>query len=131
MKLNYKKNQLIISITILLITVQLYFVNYCFNNYIKSYKTITGVVISNNIVQVMVDNDNLKRIYNNKYIFIDNKKYYKENKSITKNIMKKGKTNYHSILLKIKLNKKYKTNDAIIITIYDKKIKIISMFKIW
>lgn len=130
MKLKYKKTQLIISVMILLFIIELCFINYCMNNDIKIYKKLNGVIISDNIVQLLVDDHELKILYSNKYVYIKNKRYKKEEHNITKKILKRREKYYHYISLNINLGTKYKMNDIIPITVYDKKEKIISIFKI-
>lgn len=130
MKLKYKKTQLIISVMILLFIIELCFFNYCMNNDIKIYKKLNGVIISDNIVQLLVDDHELKILYSNKYVYIKNKRYKKEEHNITKKILKRRGKYYHYISLNINLENKYKMNDVIPITVYDKKEKIISIFKI-
>lgn len=130
MKLKYKKTQLIISVMILLFIIELCFFNYCMNNDIKIYKKLNGVIISDNIVQLLVDDHELKILYSNKYVYIKNKRYKKEEHNITKKILKRRGKYYHYISLNINLETKYKMNDVIPITVYDKKEKIISIFKI-
>ncbi len=129
MKLKYKSSQLIISSIILLLMMEIYLISYCITNNIKIYKQINGVVIADNIVQLLVDSNELKILYSNKCIYINNKKYKKEELNITRNVLKRKDKYYHYISLKINIGKKYKVNDIIPITIYDKKEKIISIFK--
>lgn len=129
MKLNYEKNQLLISIIVIFLIIETYIVFLGITTKINTYIVITGVVVSDKIVQILVDDKQLKTILKSNYVYIDNKKKPIKTHSVTKNIIKQNKKSYHYIKIKLNLNKKYKTNDSILITIYNKKEKIISIFK--
>lgn len=79
-----------------------------------------------------VDKKERKDLYKNKYLYIDNKKIkYKilKDKGIT---LKENNKEYYEIYLKLKLKGKYKQNDYIKITIQNKKIRLLEIFKlIW
>jgi len=128
-KLNYEKNQLIISIIVIFLIIEIYIVFLSVTTKINTYIEITGVMVSDEIVQILVDDKQLKTILISNYIYIENHKKKKEVQNITKHVLKRNKKSYHYIKLKLNINKKYKTNDPISITIYNKKEKIISIFK--
>lgn len=129
MKLNYKKNQLIISITVIFLIIEIYTIFIGCKTKINTYINVTGVMASDKIVQILVDDNELERILKSNYIYIENKKYKKRVNSVTKNILKRDKKQYHYIKLKLNTNKNYKTNDSVLITIYNKKEKLISIFR--
>lgn len=99
---------------------------------ISKYYLINGIVYTDELILVVVDKSERKDIYNNSFFYIDNKKInylINEDRGIT---LKKNNTDYYEILLDIKINKKYKINDSINISIKKKNEKIINIFNnIW
>lgn len=129
MKLNYERDQLIISVIVIFLIIEIYIVFLGYKTKVNTYMEITGIMISDKIVQVLVDDKELEAILKSNYVYIENKKINKKLDSITKNVLKRNNNSYHYIKLKLNLGKKYKTNDSVPITIYNKKEKIISIFK--
>ena len=129
MKLNYEKNNIIIILIIILIIIEIYLFTLLFIKKINKYELVEGVVIDNNLINIMADNNQYNLLKKTDVVYIDNKKVKRKIKDVSKNMFKKNNKNYHYIVLKIKTNKKYKINDSIYITIYHKKIKLISIFK--
>lgn len=129
MKLKYECNQFVISIIVIFIIMELYFIIYMYSNKVRIYKITNSVVKSDKLIELVVNDQELKSLSSYKYIYIDNKRYLKNQNSLTKNILRRNSKYYHQLVLELELEKKYKVNDVIMITIYDKKEKIISIFK--
>ena len=89
--------------------------------------------MKNNIGMFIVNNEDMKIFYKNKYLYFNGKKNIYSIEKITKDIIKKDNKKYNEVLLKFKFSKKkYKDNDVIDISIRSEKEPIIDMFKlIW
>ncbi len=129
MKKKYEANQLLFISVFILLLVYLLFINILFNNYFTKYISISGVVKNDTTVDIFLTSHDLKYLKANHYVFIDSKKYSKEITEITRNVLKKDNHNYHELKIKIKLDKKYKVNDNIILRVAEKKEKIYKIFR--
>ena len=130
---NYEKFSLIIFLIILLIIFELLFIINLIKNKNELYINYSGVVMKNNIGMFIVNNEDMKIFYKNKYLYFNGKKNIYSIEKITKDIIKKDNKKYNEVLLKFKFSKKkYKDNDVIDISIRSEKEPIIDMFKlIW
>lgn len=126
----YETKTLIFSVTICLFIIVLLFMVRCQKRQIKTYIKLDGNIISSNLVSVMVTSSELKMIYKNKYLLIDQNKKLIKIRKIEKNILKREKTYYHQVFLDVSLNSKLKEGDFIDILLFDKKINVFSMIKI-
>ena len=130
MKKRYEKNELIFITSIFLISIIILFFIFLFKIKLVVYKNISGVVFSDNIVTFLVDDNELKLFYKNQVIYFENKKQKFEFKKIDKNILERDGVKYHYIYLKIVIPKSYKVNDIFNISVMEKNIRCIEMFKI-
>lgn len=129
MKKNYETNQLIISIAFIFITVSnILLINIFLKRY-RTYKTIDSIVITDNYVQAIITDEELKLLRSSNYLYIDNERLKMRIVSIEKNLLTRNKKKYHEVIIKVQFKKIYKDNDYIKLTIYDKKEKIINIFK--
>ena len=127
---NYEKTTFVLFIFyILLVLIIVYFIS-LFYFKIDRYSIINGIVYTDELVLIVVDEKERNIIYNNSTVYIDNKKYkysINEDRGIT--IINNGIC-YYEILIKIDINNKYKINDTLDISIKNKREKVINIFKI-
>ena len=125
---NYKKQNIIILITLIVITVEIVLLIKTITFKMPTYKKISGIVIKQDLLSVIVSKEDKKLIYQNQKVYLNNKtmiyEIYKDNGLIIKSSKK-----YYQLFLKIKLRKKYKTGDIIDLTIADRKKTIFKIFK--
>lgn len=129
---NYEKTFLINFLSILIIIVFIVSLLLFKIKFIRTYSSISSTVVKNNLIYFLADDKQLSYLHNNKYFIANGKKYLINIEQINKNVIKRNEKNYHSVLLKVNLNKKYKENDFIKILLFNKKIDVYSMIKtVW
>lgn len=117
-------------ITVLLIIIQLIFILLMTNYKVYKDKTLTCIVMNKNICLLVLDDKEKELLHKNMKLYVNNK----ENtfKIIEDNnvVVTYGKKKYKEILIKVDLVKSYKTNDTVKLTIRERKIKLIEIFKV-
>lgn len=129
---NYEKNVGITFIIIITLIIEIIIFVYMIKDKIYSYQQLNTIVLKDNIVLSVVTKEERKQLYKNTRLFFKDKKVkYKiiEDKGV---VITKDDKKYYEILLSFKFDKKYKSNDTIPVSLYDKKIRTIEIFKlIW
>ena len=129
MKKNYEKNQLIITMSFLLIVIFIILLINLFKHRYRTYKNINSIVVTENYLELIINSNDLKLLNSSNYLYIDNKKKKREIISIEKDVLKRDNITYHDVIIRVKFPNKYKDNDYVKLTIYDKKEKLFSIFK--
>ncbi len=129
MKNNYERNQLIITITFLLLIVAIILLINLFKYRYRTYKNINSIVVTDNYLQLLISSKDLKLLNSSNYLYIDNKRIRREIISIEKDVLKRKNLSYHDVIIRVKFPHKYKDNDYVKLTIYDKKEKLFNIFK--
>ncbi len=129
MKKNYEKNQLIITMTFLFIVIFIILLINLFKHRYRTYKNINSIVVTENYLELIINSNDLKLLNSSNYLYIDNKKKKREIISIEKDVLKRNNITYHDVIIRVKFPNKYKDNDYVKLTIYDKKEKLFSIFK--
>lgn len=129
MKKNYEKNQLIITMSFLLIVIFIILLINLFKHRYRTYKNINSIVVTENYLELIINSNDLKLLNSSNYLYIDNKKKKREIISIEKDVLKRNNITYHDVIIRVKFPNKYKDNDYVKLTIYDKKEKLFSIFK--
>ena len=129
MKKNYEKNQLIITMTFLFIVIFIILLINLFKHRYRTYKNINSIVVTENYLELIINSNDLKLLNSSNYLYIDNKKEKREIISIEKDVLKRDNITYHDVIIRVKFPNKYKDNDYVKLTIYDKKEKLFSIFK--
>lgn len=125
---NYEKQELIIFILLTLIIIEIFSFIFLFSYKIFEYKKMTGIITNNNMVSLVVDKTDKKILNKNNKIYLNNKELkYKviEDKGVITN---KNNKKYYEILIETKTPKN-KINEIINLSIKDKKISVIELFK--
>lgn len=130
MKKRYEKNKLIFIVSIFFVSMIMLFFIFLFKIKLVVYKNISGVVFSDNIVTFLVDDEDLKLFYKNKIICFENEKKKFDLKKIDKNILERDGVKYHYVYLEVIIPKSYKVNDIFNISVMEKNIRCIEMFRI-
>ena len=96
------------------------------------YHKITGVVIKNNYILIVVDKQERKLLYNSKKLYHkDNHQKYEIVEDRGK-VLNNNKKNYYELVIKTNFKNKYKANDIYEIVIPKEKFRLIEIFKtIW
>ncbi|MBQ6497445.1 MAG: hypothetical protein IJI58_01880 [Bacilli bacterium] len=126
---NYEKKYLIILLMVLLLFSEILIVITLSIIKVEEYSKITGVVIKDNLVLIVVDKNERKTIYSNKILFFNNKKSkYQiiEDRGI---VMTKNKKDYYQLVLKFSFKNK-KVNDVLEMVFIKGRIHLINIFKI-
>ena len=117
-------------ITVLLIIIQLIFILLMTNYKVYKDKTLTCIVMNKNICLLVLDDKEKELLHKNMKLYVNNKentfKIIEDNNVAVTN----GKKKYKEILIKVDLVKSYKTNDTVKLTIRERKIKLIEIFKV-
>lgn len=125
---NYEKQNIIILITLIVITVEIVLLIKTITFKMPTYKKISGIVIKQDLLSVIVSKEDKKLIYQNQKVYLNNKtmiyEIYKDNGLIIKSSKR-----YYQLFLKIKIRKKNKTGDIVDLTIADRKKTIFEIFK--
>lgn len=116
----------------MLIVIEIIVIVILYNNKIYSYTIIDSIYLDDKNIMTFVNKEERNVLYKNTSLYIDNKKIkytILKDKGVT---LKDNKQEYYEIYLKLKIKGKYKQNDHIKITIQNKKIKLLKIFKlIW
>lgn len=117
-------------ITVLLIIIQLIFILLMTNYKVYKNKTLTCIVMNKNICLLVLDDKEKELLHKNMKLYVNNKentfKIIEDNNVVVTN----GKKKYKEILIRVDLVKSYKTNDTVNLTIRERKIKLIEIFKV-
>lgn len=117
-------------ITVLLIIIQLIFILLMTNYKVYKNKTLTCIVMNKNICLLVLDDKEKELLHKNMKLYVNDKentfKIIEDNNVVVTN----GKKKYKEILIKVDLVKSYKTNDTVKLTIRERKIKLIEIFKV-
>lgn len=95
-----------------------------------SYQKIIGIVVKKDYVLLMVDKKERKILYENKILYLDDKKRTYELIRDRGKIMKKNKKDFYEIEIKVEFSNNYKANDGIQLVFPKKKYRRIEIFKI-
>ena len=128
---NYEKRSFILIFILILFVFIFLFCCLLMFYKIPKYYLINGVVFKDNVVEVMVDDDELRLFYKNKYIYINNKKYEYDISNIVLDVLIQDGKKYSLIYIDCDLRNE-KENDIVKITIKKENIKLFRIFEtIW
>lgn len=130
MKKKYEKNELILFFSIMFFILIIIVFIFLWYKKISVYKIFSGVVYKDNVLEVIVSEDDLKLFYKNKVIYIEDKSYKLDILKVNKNILKREGMKYSSVFINIEFTDMYKLNDVIMLSIRDKGVRLIEIFKI-
>lgn len=127
---NYEKKTLIYFLLVILIIIEIIVFFIFYTNKIYKYEIVSGVVIKDDLVVLIINNKTKKNINKNNSFYLNNKKIKYKIIEDRGYVLKKNKEKYSELLLSFKFDKKYKVNDSLQLMFKDEKIKIIEIFKI-
>lgn len=130
MKRKYEKNELIVFFSILFFILIIIVCLFLWYKKISIYKTFSGIVYKDNVLEVVVSVDDLKLFYKNEVIYIEDKSYKLDILKVDENILKREGKKYSSVFINVKFTDMYKLNDVITFSIREKGIRLIEIFKI-
>lgn len=120
---------IVLLISILLIVMEFINILFLYQKKEFSYQKIIGIVVKKNYVLLMVDKKERKILYENKTLYLDDKKRVYELIKDRGKIMRKNKKDFYEIVIKVEFSSKYKANDSINIIFPKKKYRRIEIFK--
>ena len=126
---NYERKDLIIFLIILLLGFELISIIVLLTIKTNKYFKISGIVIKDNLIFVIVNKDERRIVYSDKVLYYNNKRYkynIVEDRGI---VMKKSNENYYQLVLEFKL-KNMKANDVVEIVFIKERMRLIEIFKI-
>ncbi len=126
---NYERKDLIIFLIILLLGFELISIIVLLTIKTNKYFKISGIVIKDNLIFVIVNKDERRIVYSDKVLYYNNKRYkynIVEDRGI---VMKKNNENYYQLVLEFKL-KNMKANDVVEIVFIKERMRLIEIFKI-
>ena len=129
---NYEKKNLLTVIIIILMIIEVSSSIFLLNTKRFSYQKISGIVIRNDLITVIVSFTERKNLYKNNKIYLNNQLIsyiIEEDRGF---ILKKNNIKYYEIIIKTKKQIKGSLNDTVNISIKSKKKQMIKMIKdIW
>lgn len=129
---NYENNNLIIVLSIFIVLLEIIFLVQLISKKIFIYQKISGIVMKDNIFLLVMDINERKNLYKNKYIYYENKKIKYKMLKDNGPIITKDNKKYYEITIKTNKSIKQKSNSSITFAIKEKKINSIKIFKlIW
>lgn len=127
---NYEKKTFINIMLIFLVLLEItIFVLFSINK-INIYENVSGIVVKDDLVVLIINNKTKKIIYKNTLLYLNNKKLKYEIVEDRGYVLKRNKEDYSEILISFKFDKNYKVNDSLQLTLKKEKINIIEIFKI-
>ena len=127
---NYEKKILINFLLIFLVLLEIIVFILCFIYKMNVYENISGIVLKDDLVVLIVNNGTKKNIYKTTLLYLNNKKIKYEIVEDRGYILKRNKEEYSEILISFKFDKNYKVNDSLQLMLKKEKIRIIEIFKI-
>lgn len=125
----YESKTLIYTVTFIILLVIIGLLVISSKKLVLTYKIINASVIKDDLVETLVTDTELKTIYNNKYMYLNSNKVKIKIEEINKKVLKRKNEIYHSVILKVNLNKDVKTNDIETLVLFDKKINVLEMIQ--
>ena len=130
MKRQYEKNELLFFSSIIFIIVVILFLVFLINKRVVLYRQFNGIVSKENILEFILTDEELKLFYKNKIIYIDNKKYKFKIARFENDVVEREGKKYNYVYIKTNISNLLKVNDVVKISIMEKSIKSINIFKI-
>ncbi len=127
---NYEKYHLLVMISFIIVVVEILFFMIVLTRKVFSYKKMSGVVVGDEKILVIVDKKDRDILYKNRKIYYRDKKISYEIEEDRGVLLKKDGNNYYEMYLKIVLPKNKKYNDVFEFSIQEEKKKIMKLIKI-
>ena len=128
----YERFTLMLFICILVFTFEVIFVIYLISTKEYKYDKINGVVVKNNLIDIIISKEQRDIMYKNNYLYMNEKKIKYKIEEERKNVYKHNGKKYYELLISYRFDKKYKSSGIISISIKRKKYRLIEIFKlIW
>jgi len=129
---NYEKKNLLTVIIIILMIIEVSSSIFLLNTKRFSYQKISGIVIKNNLITVIVSSTERNNLYKNNKIYLNDQLIsyiIEEDRGF---ILKKNNIKYYEIIIKTRKKIKASLNDTVNISIKSKKKQVIKMIKdVW
>lgn len=103
---------------------------YLVNCRLVVFKNYAGVVADKDVLEFVLTNKELKDLYKNKVIYIKQKKYKYTINEVAIDDIKTDDDSYKQVFLNVSLDGNYKINDVINVSIMERSIKGINLFRV-
>ncbi len=126
---NYEKKGTTVFFIIILLLGVLLLTIFTFFYKMPAYYAITGVVFKDDLIEVMITDEELKKLHNNRYLYIHDKKYKYNIKEVVEKALVQNNKNYNLIYIECLLNEE-KENDVIEMVFRNQNIKLFKIFEV-
>lgn len=126
---NYEKKGIIVFFIIILLLGVIALTIFTFIYKMPAYYSITGVIFKDDLIEVMITDEELKKIHNNGYFYIYDKKYKYDIKEVVNNALVQNSKNYNLTYIECLLEKE-KEKDVIEMVFKDKNVKLFKIFEV-
>ena len=129
-KVNYE-NEVVILISIFIFFLGIIGLTFlAFTKKINTYCLLPGIIKEDGLVEVMVNQKQLKLLYANKVLFVDDVRLKFDIVKVNKDILVKNKDKYSLVIIKTKVLGKKK--DVVNLILCNKRVKLYKMFEmVW
>lgn len=127
MKKEYEKNQSIIAGSFIFIVIVIILIFVLMNKHYRTYFVLDTIVLSEDRVELMIDDEKIKRLKDASFVYIDNEKKNIDIKTVEENILTKNEQKYHHVTLEVALSDYYKEKDSMQIVVHDDKESLFSL----
>lgn len=126
---NYEERGVILFfIIILFISI---FVFSCFSYFYKipNYCLVQGIVFRDNLLEILVLEDDMNLIYDNGFVYVNDKKIKYKINSILSNVLVKDKEKYNLVYIECLLDNE-KERDVVDLVFIKNRIRLVEIFKL-
>lgn len=128
----YESFTLVLFMSVFIIIIEIIFVAYLISTKEYKYDKIDGVVVKDNLIDVIISKEQRNVMYKNNYLYMNDKRIRYSIEEERTNTYKHNGKNYYELIISYKFDKKHKSSDIISISIKKEKYRFIEIFRlIW
>lgn len=126
----YERHILIYSLIFVYFIFLIIFMIGTFSFRIYEYIIINGIVLKDGLVEIVVDKEQKKNLYKNKFIFYEGEKVEFKIEEVVLDFFKSDDKYYDKIFISVKYNKEFGVGEVIKFSIKNKKIWFIKIYEV-
>lgn len=131
MKLRYYERHILIYFLLVIYFIfLLIFVIGTFSFRIYEYISINGIVLNDGLVEMVVDKEQKKSLYKNKFIFYEGEKVEFKIEEVVLDFFKSDDKYYDKIFISIKCDREFGVGDVVKFSVKNKKIWLIKIYEV-
>ena len=127
---NYEKHIFLLSSCLLFILLVILFFIYTMQTKIYFYSKFIGTVWSKDFIEVVVTEEQLKTLYQNRFLYFDNQKKSFQVKSVIREVMVRKDQKYHDVYLACSLGEDVKEKDMVEFVLKKEKRGLFEIFRV-